>query len=73
LELLVRCSPSSSVGNCGQQIWGASLLLAEYLWSIRHYLSRMTILELGAGLAVPGVCVSSFCSEVLVSDCNRVG
>jgi hypothetical protein len=72
LQLHVQCSRSSSVKNCGQQVWGASLLLAEYLWSVRHSLSCATVLEMGAGLAVPGVCISGFCREVLISDCNKV-
>jgi len=71
-ELLVQCSRSSSVGDCGVQVWGASLLLAEYLWAVRHSLSGCSVLELGAGLAIPSICVSGFCREVFVSDCNIV-
>ena len=72
LELCVQCSRSSNIQNCGEQVWGASLLLAEYLWSVRHFLSGVTVLELGAGLAIPSVCISGFCRQVLVSDCNNV-
>ncbi len=72
LELCVNCSRCSNVRNCGEQVWGASLLLAEYLWCIRHVLTGATVLELGAGLAVPSVCISAFCRRVLVSDCNKV-
>ena len=71
-ELHVQCSRSSSVKNCGQQVWAASLLLAEYLWSVRHSLGSATVLELGAGLAIPSGCISGFCRQVLVSDCNKV-
>ena len=72
LELSVDCSRCSNVRNCGQQVWGASLLLAEYLWCVRHVLTGATVLELGAGLAIPSVCISAFCRRVLVSDCNKV-
>jgi hypothetical protein len=72
LELCVQCSRSSNIQNCGEQVWGASLLLSEYLWSVRHFLSGATVLELGAGLAIPSVCISGFCHRVLVSDCNNV-
>lgn len=72
LELHVHCSRSSSVRDCGVQVWGASLLLAEYLWSVRHCLAGCSVLELGAGLAIPSICISGFCREVLVSDCNKV-
>lgn len=72
LELFVHCGCRSSVQDCGQQVWGASLLLAEYLWSVRRCLSGASVLELGAGLAVPSVCISGFCRQVLVSDCDEV-
>ena len=72
LELRVQCSRCSNVQDCGKQVWGASLLLAEYLWSVRDLLSGATVLELGAGLAIPSVCISGFCRQVLVSDCNNV-
>jgi hypothetical protein len=72
LELFVHCGCRSSVEDCGQQVWGASLLLAEYLWSVRRCLSGASVLELGAGLAVPSVCISGFCRQVLVSDCDKV-
>ena len=72
LELCVDCSRCSNVRNCGEQVWGASLLLAEYLWCVRHVLTGATVLELGAGLAIPSVCISAFCRRVLVSDCNKV-
>jgi hypothetical protein len=72
LELFVRCGCRSNVENCGQQVWGASLLLAEYLWSVRRCLSGASVLELGAGLAIPSVCISRFCRQILVSDCNKV-
>jgi hypothetical protein len=71
-ELHVQSSRSSSVANCGEQVWGASLLLAEYLWSVRHSLGASTVLEMGAGLAVPSACISGFCTQVLVSDINKV-
>jgi hypothetical protein len=71
-ELHVRCCNSSSVGQCGKQLWSASLLLAEYLWCIRHSLSASAVLELGAGLAVPSLCISAFSRQVFISDSNKV-
>lgn len=73
MELQVQCIGSSSVGQCGKQVWGASLLLAEYLWCVRHSLAATTVLEMGAGLALPSICISAFSRQVFVTDCNKVG
>lgn len=48
------------------QVWGSSLLLAEYMSS--YSLSGQRVLELGCGLALPGLVLHARIADVVVSD-----
>ncbi|TRY96349.1 hypothetical protein DNTS_008319 [Danionella cerebrum] len=53
----------------GMYVWPCAVVLAQYVWSARGQLQHKTVLELGAGVSLPGV-VASKCGagRVILSD-----
>lgn len=41
--------------NYGLYAWPCSIALAEYVWQRRHSFRNKSVLELGAGTALPGL------------------
>lgn len=52
----------------GMYVWPCAVVLAQYLWTQRHQLRDRTVLELGAGVSLPGVVAARCGAKVILSD-----
>ncbi|XP_071321992.1 histone-arginine methyltransferase METTL23-like [Trachinotus anak] len=52
----------------GMYVWPCAVVLAQYLWSQRQELRDKTVLELGAGVSLPGVVAARCGAKVILSD-----
>ncbi|KAM9784947.1 methyltransferase-like protein 23 isoform X1 [Syngnathus typhle] len=52
----------------GMYVWPCAVVLAQYIWSRRVDVKDKTVLELGAGVSLPGVLASRCGAKVLLSD-----
>ncbi|KAM6913696.1 histone-arginine methyltransferase METTL23 isoform 1-T3 [Lycodopsis pacificus] len=52
----------------GMYVWPCAVVLAQYLWKHREELRDKTVLELGAGVSLPGVVASRCGAKVFLSD-----
>ncbi|XP_040918362.1 methyltransferase-like protein 23 [Toxotes jaculatrix] len=52
----------------GMYVWPCAVVLAQYLWTQRHELKGRTVLELGAGVSLPGVVAAKCGAKVILSD-----
>ncbi|XP_022055708.2 methyltransferase-like protein 23 isoform X3 [Acanthochromis polyacanthus] len=52
----------------GMYVWPSAVVLAQYLWTYRDELKGKTVLELGAGVGLPGVVAASCGAAVILSD-----
>ncbi|XP_042360511.1 methyltransferase-like protein 23 isoform X2 [Plectropomus leopardus] len=49
-------------------VWPCAVVLAQYLWTQRAELRNKTVLELGAGVSLPGVVAARCGAKVILSD-----
>ncbi|XP_029015829.1 histone-arginine methyltransferase METTL23-like isoform X3 [Betta splendens] len=49
-------------------VWPCAVVLAQYLWTQREKLRDKTVLELGAGVSLPGVVAAKCGAKVILSD-----
>ncbi|KAM9346271.1 histone-arginine methyltransferase METTL23 isoform 2-T2 [Symphorus nematophorus] len=49
-------------------VWPCAVVLAQYLWTQREELRNKTVLELGAGVSLPGVVAARCGAKVILSD-----
>ncbi|XP_037545097.1 methyltransferase-like protein 23 [Nematolebias whitei] len=52
----------------GMHVWPCAVVLAQYLWTRRAELTGRTVLELGAGVSLPGVVAARCGAQVILSD-----
>ncbi|XP_059204742.1 methyltransferase-like protein 23 [Centropristis striata] len=52
----------------GMYVWPCAVVLAHYLWTHRAQLRGQTLLELGAGVSLPGVVAAKCGAKVILSD-----
>lgn len=52
----------------GMYVWPCAVVLAQYLWTQREELRHKTVLELGAGVSLPGVVAARCGAKVILSD-----
>lgn len=52
----------------GMYVWPCAVVLAQFLWKRRYELKNKSILELGAGVSLPGVLAARLGASVLLSD-----
>lgn len=52
----------------GMYVWPCAVVLAQYLWTRRRELRDKTLLELGAGVSLPGVVAARCGAKVILSD-----
>uniref|UniRef100_A0A3B4TR58 Methyltransferase 23, arginine n=1 Tax=Seriola dumerili TaxID=41447 RepID=A0A3B4TR58_SERDU len=55
----------------GMYVWPCAVVLAQYLWTQREALKDKTVLELGAGVSLPGVVAARCGAKVILSDSAR--
>ncbi|XP_008328634.1 histone-arginine methyltransferase METTL23 [Cynoglossus semilaevis] len=56
----------------GMYVWPCAVVLAQYLWTCREELPRKTVLEVGAGVSLPGVLAARCGADVILSDSAKV-
>uniref|UniRef100_A0A8C4XV52 Histone-arginine methyltransferase METTL23 n=2 Tax=Falco TaxID=8952 RepID=A0A8C4XV52_FALTI len=49
-------------------VWPCAVVLAQYLWAHRRSLPGKRVLEVGAGVSLPGVVAAKCGAEVILSD-----
>eukprot|EP00064_Thunnus_orientalis_P016625 superscaffoldBa00003338_g16693 len=52
----------------GMYVWPCAVVLAQYLWTQREELRDRTVLELGAGVSLPGVVAARCGAKLILSD-----
>ncbi|XP_040045748.2 histone-arginine methyltransferase METTL23 [Gasterosteus aculeatus] len=52
----------------GMYVWPCAVVLAQYLWTHREALGGQAVLELGAGVSLPGVVAARCGAKVILSD-----
>lgn len=52
----------------GMYVWPCAVVLAQYIWTKREELKDKTVLELGAGVSLPGVLAAKCGAKVILSD-----
>ncbi|XP_013885827.1 histone-arginine methyltransferase METTL23 isoform X2 [Austrofundulus limnaeus] len=67
-EKLVVSIPEVLDPQHGMHVWPSAVVLAQYLWTHRAELKGRTVLELGAGVGLPGVVAALCGAQVILSD-----
>ncbi|ROL49776.1 Methyltransferase-like protein 23 [Anabarilius grahami] len=52
----------------GMYVWPCAVVLSQYVWMAREELQNKTVLELGAGVSLPGVVAAKCGAHVILSD-----
>ncbi|CAN9505081.1 unnamed protein product [Ophioblennius macclurei] len=52
----------------GMYVWPCAVVLAQYVWSHKGELKNRTVLELGAGVSLPGVVAARCGAKVTLTD-----
>ncbi|XP_068605817.1 histone-arginine methyltransferase METTL23 [Brachionichthys hirsutus] len=52
----------------GMRVWPCAAVLAQYVWANRTALRDKTVLEIGAGVSLPGVVAARCGAKVILSD-----
>nr|XP_020468852.1 methyltransferase-like protein 23 [Monopterus albus] len=55
----------------GMYVWPCAVVLAQYLWTQREELRDKAVLELGAGVSLPGVVAARCGAKVTLSDSDK--
>ncbi|XP_057572838.1 histone-arginine methyltransferase METTL23 isoform X3 [Hippopotamus amphibius kiboko] len=53
-------------------VWPCAVVLAQYLWFHRGSLPGKAVLEIGAGVSLPGIMAAKCGAEVILSDCSEL-
>ncbi|XP_021168608.2 methyltransferase-like protein 23 isoform X2 [Fundulus heteroclitus] len=67
-ESLSVCIPEVLDPQYGMYVWPSAVVLAQYVWFHREQLRGRAVLELGAGVSLPGVVAARCGADVILSD-----
>ncbi|XP_042823741.1 methyltransferase-like protein 23 isoform X1 [Panthera tigris] len=56
----------------GMYVWPCAVVLAQYLWFHRRSLPGKAVLEIGAGVSLPGIVAAKCGAEVILSDSSEL-
>ncbi|XP_048223304.1 probable methyltransferase-like protein 23 isoform X2 [Perognathus longimembris pacificus] len=56
----------------GMYVWPCAVVLAQYLWFHRRSLPGKAVLEIGAGVSLPGILAAKCGAEVILSDSSEL-
>ncbi|KAM4692566.1 histone-arginine methyltransferase METTL23 [Rhinophrynus dorsalis] len=56
----------------GMYVWPSAVVLAQYLWYHQKLLTGKMVLEVGAGVSLPGVVAAKCGAKVILSDCAEM-
>ncbi|KAM6050031.1 histone-arginine methyltransferase METTL23 [Theristicus caerulescens] len=65
---LVLRIPEAPDSQHGTHVWPCAVVLAQYLWAHRSSLPGRRVLEVGAGVSLPGLVAAKCGAEVVLSD-----
>ncbi|XP_075435860.1 histone-arginine methyltransferase METTL23 isoform X1 [Ascaphus truei] len=65
---LVVSIPEVLDSQYGMYVWPCAVVCAQYLWFHRRILTGKRVLELGAGVSLPGVTAAKCGADVILSD-----
>uniref|UniRef100_A0A8C8VQ70 Histone-arginine methyltransferase METTL23 n=1 Tax=Pelusios castaneus TaxID=367368 RepID=A0A8C8VQ70_9SAUR len=69
---LVVLIPEVLNSQYGMYVWPCAVVLAQYLWFHRRMLPGKRILEIGAGVSLPGIVAAKCGAEVTLSDAEEL-
>lgn len=52
----------------GMYVWPCAVVLSQYVWMTREKIQHKTVVELGAGVSLPGVVAAKCGAHVILSD-----
>jgi len=56
-------------GDYGLYVWPSAVVLSEYMWQNKENFKDKSVLELGAGTALPSLITAAFCANnVYITD-----
>ncbi|MCI4385295.1 hypothetical protein PGIGA_G00048770 [Pangasianodon gigas] len=56
----------------GMHVWPCAVVLAQYVWTTREKIQRKNVLELGAGVSLPGIVAAKCGAHVTLSDSAEI-
>ncbi|KAG7459588.1 hypothetical protein MATL_G00212160 [Megalops atlanticus] len=68
LQTLTVSVPEVLDPQYGMYVWPCAVVLAQYVWTHREELQGKTVLEIGAGVSLPGVLAARCEAQVVLSD-----
>ncbi|KAM8992009.1 histone-arginine methyltransferase METTL23 [Ara ararauna] len=71
-EALAVRVPEVPDSQYGTYVWPCAVVLAQYLWARRESLPGKRVLEVGAGVSLPGVLAAKCGAEVTLSDSEEL-
>lgn len=71
-EALTLRVPEVPDRRYGLYVWPCAAVLAQFVWSRRGALPGRRVLELGAGVSLPGIVAAKCGAEVLLSDSEEL-
>ncbi|XP_050775387.1 histone-arginine methyltransferase METTL23 isoform X1 [Gopherus flavomarginatus] len=69
---LVVLIPEVLDSQYGMYVWPCAVVLAQYLWFHRRILPGKRILEIGAGMSLPGIVAAKCGARVILSDTEEL-
>ncbi|MEJ1269264.1 methyltransferase-like protein 23 isoform X1 [Cricetulus griseus] len=66
--VLELCVPQVLHAQYGMYVWPCAVVLAQYLWFHRRSLPGKAVLEIGAGVSLPGILAAKCGAKVILSD-----
>nr|XP_019601026.1 PREDICTED: methyltransferase-like protein 23 isoform X2 [Rhinolophus sinicus] len=70
--VLEVCVPQVLHLQYGMYVWPCAVVLAQYLWFHRRCLPGKAVLEIGAGVSLPGIIAAKCGAEVTLSDSSEL-
>ncbi|KAM6957124.1 histone-arginine methyltransferase METTL23 [Aplochiton taeniatus] len=56
----------------GMYVWPCAVVLAQFVWTQRRGMHQKTVLELGAGVGLPGIVAAKCGANVVLSDSTEL-
>ncbi|XP_056607934.1 methyltransferase-like protein 23 [Triplophysa dalaica] len=67
-DTLIVSIPEVLDPQYGMHVWPCAVVLSQYVWITREKTQHKTILELGAGVSLPGIVAAKSGAHVILSD-----
>ncbi|KAF7698267.1 methyltransferase-like protein 23 isoform X1 [Silurus meridionalis] len=71
-QALTVSVPEVPAAQYGMYVWPCAVVLAQYVWSSKEKIHRQSVLELGAGVSLPGIVAAKCGAHVTLSDSAEI-